>query len=268
MVRKTVSILLYICLFFAAITGCNTVVGLFSDNTVVTGPDYSGMQKAAERFSTLFMDWNKPLEERKKLMAVIAPTVVPFLVSGEQSVLYVETGIPYFSGARGFVDVKVWTTSEIIEDELKKDVTRKYLMSVYFVPDTVGGQVIEGMPLVSILPPDTDPRPIMNQEQETVKEGLKPTLEVFMPALLSGDLRSVQTLLKSDSQVVPYHGEYKLEEIQSIRVRDPSNPKLSDYAVDVVLKVEDVAMKQSLSIQVYLWIQVEGDKYYVVRANL
>jgi hypothetical protein len=272
-IRRTVQVVLYIFLFFGAISGCNVVTGAFRHQEVQVAPDYSALQRQAEYFTTLFLDWKKPLEERKTAMAEIAPSVVPYLVSGKQSVLFVEAGTPVFSGERVFVDVIATTRAtafvKVAEKETEQEVSRRYKLKVYFVSDGNGRYVVERMPLQNILPAAVnDPRPVMTEEQEAVATTIKPTLSVFLPALMSGDLRSVQTLLKTNTEIVPFHGEYEYLDIQDIRVRVPSDSKVADYAIDVVIKVKDVELKQSLSMQVYLWVKQEGDKFYIVRANV
>ncbi|MFD2328845.1 conjugal transfer protein [Cohnella sp. GCM10020058] len=263
-VRKGVTILIYVLVIFGAIGGCNVLLTPFRGQAAQTIVDHSGMQKAAEHFVRLYLAWDEPLEKRKIAMQEIAPSVTQYLVSGKQTVDYVESGTPYFSGERGYVDVSALTHAKVENEEI----ARRYKLTVYFVADGAGGYVIERMPLIAIQPTQEDPRPVMTKEQETAANSIKPTLQVFLPALLSGDLRSVQTLLTDDSQIVPYDGEYKFLGIQDIRVRESSQPDKADYAVDVVLKVQDVQFQQTLSIQVYLWIKSSKEKYYVVRANV
>ncbi|MGN7308695.1 hypothetical protein ACTHQ2_22395, partial [Bacillus subtilis] len=60
----------------------NTIIGIFSKNEVQAVPDYSGMQKTAEFFMELYLDWSKPLEDRQMKMKQIAPGIVPYLVEG------------------------------------------------------------------------------------------------------------------------------------------------------------------------------------------
>ncbi|MFC5401777.1 conjugal transfer protein [Cohnella soli] len=267
-IRRLVSIVVYILLFFGCIAGLNVLTGGFRSDPETNIPDYHAMQMEAEHFSRLYLDWDKPLDQRQKEMGEIAPSVVPYLVSGKQSVEYVESGTPYFSGNRAYVDVTAITRIVAKVEEKEEEVSRRYKLTVFFVPAGGGEYVVERMPLQTILPATGDPRPVMDKMQETAASSIKPTLQVFLPALLSGDLRSVQTLLKPDSQIVAYKGEYEFLSIQDVRIREPSNVDLADYAVDIVMKVNDVQIGQETSLQVYLWVKQEGEKYYVVRANV
>lgn len=266
-IRRITSILLYVLLFFGAIAGCSVLTGSFGGGAQSV-PDYSGMQKSAEYFTRLYLDWEAPLEDRVKKMDEIAPSVSTYLVAGKQSVQYVEAETPYFSGGRGYVDVLAITKAVSKGEKENKEITRRYKLTVYFVPDGSGHYVVERMPLISLLPQQANPRPVMSKEQEVVAASVKPALEVFLPALLSGDLSSVQTMLLDDSEIVTYHGEYEYFGIEDIRIREPSNLRAADHAVDVVLEVRDVQLDQVLFIQVYLWMKENSNKFYIVRANV
>ena len=268
MTRKIIRIVIYVFLFFSVVTGCNSFLGIFRDNSNAVTPDYTGLQKKAEYFSTIFLDWNKPLDDRKEKMQIIAPTVVPYLVSGKQSVQYVEAGTPYFSKDLGYVDVNVIVKAIKSVDGEDNVIFRNYKLSVYFVNDTNGDFIVERMPLVSIVPITSEQTSGMDKEQRSAAINMEPTLEVFLPALLSGDLRSVQTLIRDNAQIVTFKGEYEFLAIKDINVRQPSSQKEADYAADVVLKVKDVELNQIVYIQVYVWVKEDGDKFYVVRANL
>lgn len=256
-------------LFFSSIAGLNTFLSMFSREEIVQEKDYSNMQKTAEYFVSLYLNWSGSLEQRQLKMKQIAPIVVPYLIEGNQSVNFSRAlGLPYFSNDRGFVDVTAWT-SIIQKDEngQKVSIPRKYNITVLFLRQEDGSYVIDNVPTLRI---DKSKQEFALNKTESSKvavvDMLTPVLKVFLPAYLSGDMSTAQNLILPDSVINPQNGEYKFAEIESVRIRDTAEDTTNEYVADVNLTVIDTETKAKINILINMLVRQEGTKFYVIRA--
>lgn len=267
MVRKGVRYAVIILLLVSAFTGLNTIIGIFSKNEVQAVPDYSGMQKTAEFFMELYLDWSKPLEDRQMKMKQIAPGIVPYLVEGEQTVNFLRSEKPYFSADRGFVDITIWTTIPEEDNGQQILIPRKYNSTVLFVRQSDGTYLIDSVPTLKINRNKSELVKVeTDSSKRAVEEMLTPILKVFIPAYLSGDMSTAQNLLLPESEIKAQQGDYAFVKIAGVRIRSTADDKLGEYVADVTVTVKDKQAKQSISILINMLVRQESTKFYVIKA--
>ncbi|MGP3788232.1 conjugal transfer protein [Paenibacillus sp. 1A_MP2] len=267
--RKFAKYIVIVVLCFAAIAGLKTLFSIFTKEEVVQAQDYSNMQKTAEYFVTLYLNWVGPLEQRQLKMNQIAPSVVPYLIKGNQSVNFSRAvGLPYFSNDRGFVDVTAWTTiTEKNELGEKISVPRKYNITVLFLRQSDGTYVIDSVPTLRI---DKSKQDFAKQENDASKNAvvdmLTPVLKVFLPAYLSGDMSTAQNLILPESTILSQNGEYSYVGIESVRIRETADNKTNEYVADVTVTVKDKETKATINILINMLVRQDETKFYVIRA--
>lgn len=267
-VRKFTQWFMIALVFLGALGGVSALKSAFFHSEVVAAPDYSPMQKSAEYFMTLYLNWSGDLEDRQLKMKQIAPSIANFLTKGKQTVNFVSSGTPYFSKERGFVDVVVWTKIKSTNDQGKVVYyPRKYESTVLYALQEDGTYQIDSAPMLSIDRTMTkEKEQKLSASEQAVVSMIEPIFTVFIPAFLSGDMSTAQNLILPDSYIEPYAGEYKLKKIDNIRLRIPDGAKVGDYVADVTITVVDESLKQQMTMLLNLRVIQQGSNFYVLRA--